>query len=183
MPSEFKVFGLPIEQTLNESHLGLPDRSMVSQFRIDNHDYRRIRCTWSDAKAVFEFEQEILKRLHEAADLDQEYFTVSDELYDDEDQILQGLDLGVASVVLVLAAMGCVTVTSCNGGVFGDSHHEEYPLIVFYAQAKDTNCLLDAAKTARVGILNQDGPIMVWANDIWHMQEFARQIMKQRKKL
>jgi hypothetical protein len=72
--------------------------------------------------------------------------------------------------------MGCLTVASCNGGFLGDHHHERHPLVVFYARAKDGPGLIKLAKIAQVGISDESGPLMVWANSIWNMYGFAKEI-------
>src|SRR6266550_1200883 len=121
MKNTFKTFSKKIERSLDLNHMWIPDRSEASQFRLANHDYGRIRASWRVAKNALNIERAIINRLEMASDFENEYHTVSDELYDDEDVPLQCLDIGVASVVLSLSGLGCHTLSSCNGGCFGDS--------------------------------------------------------------
>jgi hypothetical protein len=177
MNSGFKRFGVEIERQLDKEAIGLPDSSMTSHFRLENHQYETLRACWREAKVALALENSLLTRLQNADDLEAEHLLVSDEMYEDIDQPLRGLDLGVAAAVLALSAMGCVTITSCNGGFLNDSHHEEHPLVVFYAEPDHTEFLLKAAAAAGVGISNGGGAITVWANDIWDMHKFARELV------
>jgi hypothetical protein len=133
----FRVFDQVIERELDKSRMGLPCRSMASVFRLENHDYQRIRPSWREARRAVKYEYRFLRRLEQAPDLDAELIVISDENYENDDPPLQGLDPGVAGTVLALAAMGCFTITSCNGGCFGHPHHEDYPLVGFYAGPED----------------------------------------------
>jgi hypothetical protein len=179
--NRFKVFTEKIERRLVAKHMGLPSHSQTSHLRFHNHDYGRIRATLREVRQALEFEAEVLNRLANAKDLAAEYRRVSDEIYDDDSQPLQGLDLGVASAVLSLSAIGCVTFSSCNGGSFGDFHHEKYPLITFYAKPENAPLLIKAAKEAGVGIRHVEDYLMVWANDIRHMLRFGQAVLKSRK--
>ena len=163
--------------------MGLPSRSMGLMFRMDNHQYERIRATWREARKALKYEYRLLRRLEMTTDLEAELIAISDENYENDCPPLRGLDLGVAATVLTLSAMGGLTVTSCNGGCLGDHHHEKHPLVVFYAKPEDAATLLGAADESGVGITNEDGSLMVCANDIWRMHNFAKSILKRRWKL
>jgi hypothetical protein len=179
----FKTFDLEIRRQIRKRGLGLPSRSTASVFRLHNHQYEHIRTSWRGARKALKYEYRLLRRLEQAADLEAELVLVSDETYEEDCPPLRGLDLGVAATVLTLAAMGCFTVTSCNGGCFGSQHHEEHPLVVFYAKPDDAETLLRAAEETGVGITNGDCDLMVWANNIWNMHNFAKAIFRLRWKL
>ena len=50
----------------------------------------------------------------------------------------------VPAAVAALSAAGCVPVSICNGGVFGEGlHAESYPLVAFYCPDYATRSLLD----------------------------------------
>jgi hypothetical protein len=181
MKTSFTIFNEETKRSLRRRGMGLPHHAAASNFRVDNHDFVRIRASWREAREALEFEHLLLKRLEKAQDLDAELNAISDENYEDHCPPLRGLDIGVAGVVLTLAALGCVTVTSCNGGCFGDGHHETYPLVVFYAKPENADMLLNAAEESGVGIGHREGGLMVWANNIWSMHNFAGAIMKVRQ--
>jgi hypothetical protein len=183
MKTEFKTFSLPIEQKLEQTRMSLPDRSMASVFRLENHDYRRIRVSWREARKALKYEYRLLRRLENASDVIAELNAISDRSFEDDSPPLRGLDLGVAATVLTLSAMGSVTIASCNGGCFCDHHHEDHPLVIFFSQPKDKETLLNAAKSSGAGISNENGRLMVWANDIWDMHRFAKSLFLLRWKL
>lgn len=180
MKSKFKRFDEKIEWNIIGSGLGIPPKSEFDQFKIENHDFEEYRSSWDEVERALEFEHSLLRRLEKAPDLEAERVLVSDELYEDDDLPIRTLDLGIGSVVLALSSMGCLTIASCNGGFLGDHHHEEHPLVVFYARAKEALFLLETAKNLNVGISNEDGPLIAWANDIWDMHASAREIFKSR---
>ena len=167
--SPFIIFNEKLEQSLRKESMSLPDRSLAPMFRLDNHCYERIRASWREARRAVKLEYRLLRRLEAALDIDDELCAISDVMAEDDCPPLRGLDIGVAGTVLTLAALGCVTVASCNGGCFGDAHHEDYPLIAFYAKPKDAVTLLAAAEETGVGVGHADSQIQVWANDIWCM--------------
>jgi hypothetical protein len=109
--------------------MGLPGRSTRSYIRRDNQQYERIRATWREARKALKYEYRFMRRLQMATDLKSEFSAIEEERYEDDCPPLQYLDPGVAATVLTLSAMGCFTVTSCNGGCFGHQHHEEHPLV------------------------------------------------------
>jgi hypothetical protein len=119
------------------------------------------------------FEESLLERLKSTDDLAATLDIIKDELYED-DEGLWGLDIGVASSVIALSAARCIPCTSCNGGCFGDRHHEGYPLVSFYTMPAWIPYLLETAEEAGVGLINEEsGSILVYANDISRMMSFA----------
>jgi hypothetical protein len=89
---------------------------------MDNHEYQDLRSLdWSDFDEVFAEELELIERLR-----------AGDDLYDEAPgfhTLMLGLDPGVASTVVALAAVGCPPMSSCSGE---PGHHEEHPLVVFW---------------------------------------------------
>jgi hypothetical protein len=161
----------------------LPGRSERETLLLDNHDYGPIRASWREARRALKYEYRLLKRLESCADIRTELVVISDRDCEIDCPPLDGLDIGVAGAVLTLAALGCVTVTSCNGGCFGDWHREDYPLIVFYAKPQDKETLLKAARESGAGITHYQAGLMVWANDIWDIHNFAKAIFTLRWRL
>jgi hypothetical protein len=94
------------------------------------------------------------------------------ELYDEGDEGLFGLDLGVASSVVALSAARCIPFSSCNGGAFGDHHEEAFPLVSFFVKPAWVSLLLEIATTANVGIYNSGDGLVVYG-EILDMLSFA----------
>lgn len=153
-----------------------PDSVSVDDERhpLGNHQYRDLRwVTSEEAVRVAELETELVERVRSAASPEDEMNLVDDELYDDPDGLL-GLDLGVAGAVAALAAIGCIPVASCNGGAFGGWHHEDHPLVVFYAPKSLVPTLLRAAAETSTGLDNHDGALMLYAEAVDGPMAFAR---------
>jgi len=143
-------------------------------------DHRRI--SWKEAQRILEFEESILERLQSASDFEEAYDRVEeelDDLYERGECLLMGLDLGVASSVAALSAAQCIPFTSCNGGVFGQAHQEEYPLIAFYAKPMWIPELIAAAEEANAGLYNSGEALVVYA-EIQDMLAFSHAMIVRR---
>lgn len=73
------------------------------------------------------------------------------------------LDVGVASSVVALVALGAVPVLSCNGGTVPGCHHHPHPLIAFYAAAPLEALIMSAVKRSGLEIEQSDftnGPLI-----------------------
>jgi hypothetical protein len=180
----FRKFAIEIERTVDAEALAWPESDMCEDdCNLDcNREYRDLRgASWEDASRVLALEESLLERLKSADDLATTLDSISDELYED-DEGLWGLDIGVASTVMSLSAAGCIPSTSCNGGCFGDHHHESYPLVSFYAKPAWVPYLLAAAEEAKVGLINEDsGSILVYADNISSMMLFASTLIARRR--
>jgi hypothetical protein len=75
-----------------------------------------------------------MQRINDSEDAVATMDEIADEFYEDPGLDPYGLDVGVASTVVALSPLGCVPLSSCNGGCYGDFHHESHPLIVFCAK-------------------------------------------------
>ena len=126
---------------------------------------------------MFDLESTLIERLEAADDPEEEYEQVEDELYDD-DEGLFGLDIGVASTTVALAAARCVTCSSCNAGAFGGSHHESYPVVAFFAKPQQVELLLECAEEAGIGLENAEGIVVAYASDIRSMRSFAQALIR-----
>jgi len=131
-----------------------------------------------------EYECELLRR-HAASEDPLDLL----ESYDSDSEIelaeqLIGLDLGVASSVVALAAAGCISFSSCNGGVLGDHHHEDYPQVSFFARRPSIRVLLACAEISGAGLENESGgALQVYADDTMKMIGFAQELLRLRAKL
>jgi len=89
---------------------------------------------WDDVRRALELESALVGRIEAADD------PASAELDFDEVRLqaldlieeLCGLDVGVASAVLAISALGATPVSSCNGGCFGSPHQARHPYVAFY---------------------------------------------------
>ena len=178
-----KLFhNVEIEVNLTPSHLLWPHGSEVDDGKAPccNHSYCDMRgVDWETAELALEQESELLEELAIADDTEKAANAISDLLYDDCDTLLMGFDMGVGATIYVLSAIGCIPISSCNGGAFGGHHHEDYPLIAFYARAKHVRHLVSAAKAAHVGLDEHEGLPQVYAQDIRNLHVFARNLARE----
>ncbi len=98
-----------------------------------------------------------------------------------ESEAFFGLDAGVASTVLALAAARCIPVSSCNGM---PGHQELHPLVAFFCRPTRLPDLLAVADEAQCGLENASmGALVVYAHDVTRMIEFARKLIEHRHSL
>ncbi|MDT4967574.1 MAG: hypothetical protein QOJ64_2311 [Acidobacteriota bacterium] len=165
--------------------LGWPERGTAGGDGLRcNRLYTDLRrCSWTQAQAVLGLEDRFISILESATDFEANIDRVNrelEELYDDEEEGLFGLDLGVASSVIALSAARCVPFSSCNGGAFGDMHHERIPLVAFFAMRAWLPVLVSMAEEANVGIVNSGDGLVVYG-EIQSMLGFARVIIRRRR--
>jgi hypothetical protein len=102
-----------------------------------NRQYNDLRrLSWAEARRVYELETDVIARLEASDDSEDEWAAIEDELYEEPDDHLYGLDPGVASTVVALSAARCLPFSSCNAGAFGGHHYEIYPIVAFYARPR-----------------------------------------------
>jgi hypothetical protein len=132
---------------------------------------------WREAKRLIRYETSLLNEL---AGLESPTQTLrSIGRADKISENLHGLDLGTASAVFALYAAGSIPFSSCNGGVLGDYHSEQYPLVAFYAREPSVPLLLAAAEQVSAGLENTDaGALMVYSGDLITLVRFARSLVK-----
>jgi hypothetical protein len=111
-----------IQRSVNRRHLYWPARATTYPGYGWNRDYEDLRadCSWKRAKEAVEYESSLLQRHAASHDILGEY---EDEECEETMDALLGLDVGVASAVIALTAGGCITHSSCNGGVLGNPCH------------------------------------------------------------
>jgi hypothetical protein len=178
-----KHFDVDIERIVNGACLWWPtghDAAHDSGLG-GNRQYGDLRgLYWSDACEAFALEGELMRRIETAADPEEECLLIEDEQYEDPDDGLFGLDIGVASSVAALSAARCVPSSSCNGGAFGEGHHEAHPLVAFYAREPIVPLLLECAEQADAGVVQDGGQLVVYASDIRNMRRFAASLIDRR---
>ena len=130
--------------------------------------------SWADAQKTLKTEMSILHQIAEADDP----AIMCEELEAAEGDNLPPTDVGVMATVAALSAARCIPFSSCNGGCFGDQHHETYPVVAFHAKPVWKDILLEAAEEAEVGLSNGFyGSLTVYSDDIWKMVAFARALI------
>jgi hypothetical protein len=172
----YEKFGIKVVRTIDRNGLRWPERGEASTERNlgCNRAYQDLRgLSWKSVQRVADLEAQLIARLEEALNTEEEHDQIMDELYED-DEGLFGLDIGVASVVVGLSAAGCIPCSSCNAGAYGRSHHERYPLVAFFAKQMHIDLLLKCAEEAGVGLENDEyGTVVVYADDIREMRTFT----------
>lgn len=179
-----RTFDVEITRNLASEHLGWPEPGEAGWSGEDagfggNRCYCDLRgMRWSEVRRVYEYERDLINRITENDDPEEEYLRLEDEQYDDPDGIY-GLDLGVASSVVALSAARCVPFSSCNAGAFGGSHNEAYPLVAFYARPAHVDLLLECAQEAECGLdAGRSGSAILYACNIEPLRRFALEAMK-----
>ena len=183
MTFQHKNFDVTVQREIDPRLVLLPMPDAVEDGCCPggNRDYWDLRgLSWDDARGVMEIEAEYILRIEQAAPMED-----AEELFDVEELVeIMGVDIGVASTVAALSASGFIPCASCNGGAFGGTHHEVYPLVAFYAYPQSVPLLLQCAEESGVGLHNDQGwspddlPIVVYADSIKKMRMFAEALMK-----
>jgi hypothetical protein len=153
-----------------------------------NRQYVDLRdCDWKDYAEAAACEADLISRLEGLEDDDARAELIEAwESYNDSDVdifALMGLDIGVASVVLALSASGCAPCTSCNGGAFGDGHHESHPLVLFFSRQSLAPLLLECAEETDVGLVGAEGGLLVYSRTIGGMQAFGAALHRRRDEI
>jgi len=170
-------FNLEIERSVDLNALGWPERGTAGEDGLRcNRSYIDPRgLSWAQSQAVLALDRRFLNILQSEGDFDSSFDQVKnelEELYDEGDEGLLGLDLGVASSVVALSAARCIPFSSCNGGAFGDHHQEAFPLVSFFVKPAWVSLLLEIATTANVGLYNSGDGLVVYG-EILDMLSFA----------
>jgi hypothetical protein len=174
------IFDIKTKRAVDKRKLGWPYRATDGAYLGGNQfycDFRR--ASWTEVAEALECERFLIER----SDSSDDPLQVLEN--EDEEEVglkLKSLDVGVASTVLALAAARCIPCASCNGGIFGDHHHEDHPLVVFFARENWIPALLEASEIAGVGLENAtEGALITYTGDIKKMLSFAAEIFKCRK--
>lgn len=174
-------FDIRIERKISQKRLRWPSagRARDGSGFGGNREYYDLRgLLWSDVNDALREELELIERIEQAEDPDEERELIEEEFTEDPGGMM-GLDIGVASTVAALSAAGCIPFASCNGGAFGSLHHESYPLVAFCARREHVPLLLEVAEQAGVGIESDEaGEIIVYAHDIRRMPVFAAALLE-----
>lgn len=178
-----KTFDIEIVRNVSTSLMSWPEPGAagVENNLGGNRSYTDLRrLPWREARRVFELESQLIDRLAKSADPDNELYEIENELWDEIDGDLYGLDIGVASSVVALSAARCIPFSSCNAGALGGHHAESHPLVAFFTRKQALPLLLDCAENAGVGLENtSNGGLIVYGVAIEAMRLFARKLMQE----
>lgn len=173
-------FDVEICRSVSGEGLGWPEAGEAGARGMDggfggNRSYVDLRgMAWKEVQRIHDLERDLLARIVASNDPEDEHDAIVDELHED-DQGLLGLDLGVASAVVALSAARCIPFASCNGGAFGGHHHEDYPVVAFYARPPHVPLLIAAAEESGCGLEHgSNGCLVLFASEIYALHSFAR---------
>lgn len=150
----------------------MPDRESVADGFTDNRDYVPLGTVdWTRVREVAALEHNVFEEIaRDAADSDAFEDRLSDLEYDNVPVWdLESIELGVASCVFALNAVGCATSFSCrgHGGL-------AYPQVRLAGERTTVEPMLQEARNAGCG-MNSDGEGLVWlyAPSMLEMCSFA----------
>ena len=142
-----------------------------------NQSYRDLRgFRWDDVRRALEFESGLVGRIKAAdnsaaAELD--FDEIRLQALDPIEELC-GLDVGVASAVLAISALGAIPVSSCNGGCFGPPHQAQHPYVAFYLPKDHAVRILDLAEAADIGLgVDSDGIAQIYSRTVHDFLRFA----------
>lgn len=136
--------------------------------------------TVRDVAAALAVETRVVESLANAADCGdaEAAFEAERDPEADGPDGLWGLDVGVASAVIALSALGATPFISCNAGFFGGAHPASRPYVAFYLANADPTLLKKVAEEADVGLETEDGVLRLYARSVFDLLEFARRVLE-----
>ncbi len=180
----FKTFEVEVLRTVDPSSLEWPEPGKAStDYGLGgNRQYVDLRrFSWIVVKRTIKHELSLMNELKSSKCAPEDY---EDEEFEQVNESLFGLDVGVASTVMALSASRCIPFTSCNAGAFSEGgHHESYPVVAFYTKPAWVSVLVSAAQTAGIGLTNDGGAIVAFADDIYKFPQFSRVLYRQRREI
>lgn len=131
---------------------------------------------WEDLRAALTVEVSIVERFGRAEDAAAAEAAFEEErnLEGEGPEALWGLDVGVASAVIALSALGAMPFISCNAGSFGGAHPASQPYVAFYLADASPRLLLELATGAGVGLDAENGVLRLYARTVLDLLLFAR---------
>ena len=182
MPGKRPSIDVPIRRELDPDSLETlskeaADAAEEAGYLDGNRAYRDLRnWDWPMVRTAIGMEEELIARFMASTDPATEEQRFDDERIEliEPEEDLWGLDVGVASAVLAISALGGAPVSSCNGGVFGSRHQASHPYVTFYLPKAAARTVLDLAEAADVGLIVISGTAQVYANDERGLLRFAR---------
>lgn len=176
--AERRIFPVPVRRAVDAARVApvppLDEAQDESGFEW-NRDYHDLRgLDWQDVAHALAEEKALIARLEAAEDLEEESESIDEERLEAVPDPLWGLDVGVATAVLALSAMGCVPFASCSAGAFGGRHSASHPVIAFYLRSDLVEPLLALAAEAEAGlVVDEYGRARLYAGDAARLVAFA----------
>ena len=167
-----------IERNANPKGVDMPseERASTEDGLLENHDYIDMRGIDNEyAISVILEEAEILNRIAAIPEdrQQEDLIEIMDELWEACSPLI-AFDIGVGGMVHALSAVGCVPISSCNGGVLGDFHSLPHPWVITHAPVSILDFLFEVADRAGVGLANNDnGMLEIYADDIMKFHRMA----------
>ncbi|MCD0419081.1 hypothetical protein LOC51_17865 [Rubrivivax sp. JA1024] len=156
-------FDLPITRDVDEKGLYWPSLDERSSENVGgNRDYCSLgRVSRSEVRELVEAERAVIDELSKSENWEEFY----EEWLDSRIEL--GFDLGTNAIASALAAARCLPFYSCNGGVFGDSHNDTYPLVAFFCREPIFPFIKAAAEAVDVGLeYNRTGGLTAFSKDV-----------------
>jgi hypothetical protein len=175
-----RKFDVEIRRAVQSGTLRWPDRgeAAADSGLGCNRAYRDLRRrTWGEAKLALDLERDLITSVESRFESFEDE-SVADELLESM-FYLDGLDVGVASTVISLAAAKCIPFSSCNARAFGGDHQEQYPLVAFYSRPAAVDLLLASAEESGIG-LEGGHHLIAWADNIRNFMRFAQSLINRR---
>lgn len=171
-----------IVRELDPSAIGPFENADATDGILLNHDYVDMRgYSISDAEEIIAEEAQLLDDIEAIGDDHDRLEELLERLYEDASE-LSGFDVGTAGAIFALSAAGTAPISSCNGGLLGDtSHSSQMPHILFSVTQDRLKPILAAAHAADVGLLNNSGHVEVFATRIPGLHTFAKELLHQLK--
>lgn len=176
------MFNIEVHRAFDAA--GLDDLSDVEADAASDDGYLRGNSryedhrgwTWRDLRAALDIETSIVERLAGAEDpaAAEAAFEAGRDPEEEGAKSLWGLDVGVASAVIALSALGATPFISCNAGSFGGAHPAGRPYVAFYLGTASPVLLLALAEGAGVGLEVEDGVVRLYARTVLDLLRFAR---------
>jgi len=131
--------------------------------------------TWRDVRSALVREIAVVAQVAEAADsaAAESAFEAERDPEDEGPDVLWGLDIGVASAVITLSALGAIPFISCNAGSFGGPHPAARPYVAFFIASASPDTLLGLARAADVGLEADNGIVLLYARSVVDLIRFA----------
>lgn len=169
-----------IVRELDPSAIGPFENADAKDGILLNHEYVDMRgYSISDAQDILGEEAQLLDDIEAIGDDDDRLEELLEQLYEDASE-LSGFDVGTAGAIFALSAAGAAPISSCNGGLLGDtSHSSQVPHILFSVTKDRLRPIIAAAEAADVGLLNNFGHVEVFAKRIPELHNFAKQLLHQ----
>lgn len=181
-PLPIKVFDIEVRRAIDpqgldglsdvEADVAGDDGYLRGNGRYEDHRGWR----WEDVRATLDVEAAIVERLAGSDDsaAAEATFEAQRDLEGEGAEALWGLDVGIASAVIALSALGALPFISCNAGSFGGTHPASKPYVAFYLAAASPDLLLTLAEMTDAGLEVVDGVLCLYGRSVLDLLQFAR---------